>query len=131
MRGSFNFVAQAESGIEGKDVYTRDPEQVQPTKDFSKLDQNTCDVCGACAHEVLFVFRCYPRREAGETWLGVFHPFICYIMQKCGRSTSTLQKMWIATSALQEIMMDTSTLQEVGMATSTLQEYDRIEYRIE
>ena len=66
-REQYVWVARAnkDDGI-NKAMYTMDPESMQQIRNYKNRDQNTCDICGARATEVLFEFRCYMRPKGGD-----------------------------------------------------------------
>ena len=81
-RAKYNWVAETDGGR-----FTRDPNKMLPIAGtFGSRRKWTCDVCGKCCSEQLFVFRAFLRKEYLHSLeRRCLDPFVAYISSKCGR----------------------------------------------
>ena len=66
---------------------TYNEEDMQPIGKLALREDNTCDICGACCEETLYLYRCYARTRPGERCDGHnrgLDPSLAYISKKCG-----------------------------------------------
>ena len=67
-REEFVWVAQRKVGSTYKLTYNK--EDMEPIGKLALREDNTCDICGACCEETLYLYRCYARTRLGEKCVG-------------------------------------------------------------